>query len=134
MLVGLIAILAGIAAYFALGSRGNNPPSAAQAPVLTTASAAASAAAPAAANEKPRAEQPTSAETATEAPREDVTAKPTRAPATWQRPGFTRPARPETPPNEVSSPPVETKSKAPAAPMPTPAPQEDFEKNPYLRR
>jgi serine/threonine protein kinase len=135
MLVGLIAILAGIAGYFALGSRTNNPPSAAQAPGSTAASAAASATAPAAANEKPRAEQPTSAESATEAPREDLTAKPARAPTTWQRPVFTRPAKPETPGNEVTSqPPVETKSRPPASPMPTPAPQEDFEKNPYLRR
>jgi serine/threonine-protein kinase len=132
MVAAAIAVLALIAGLATFGARDNKAPAASATPPLPTAAMMAPTA-----SAKPRADQPAPTETATEPPREDVAAKPAHVPVTvWQRPVVTRPLRVEPTgndnPKEAS--PVDAKTKPSTAPMPTPAPQDDFEKNPYLRR
>jgi serine/threonine-protein kinase len=131
VLAAAVALLGVIVALIAFGSREKSP-NAVATPVAPTLSIPSTAASP-----KPRADLPTPSETAIapEPPHEDVTAKPARGPL-LQRPLPNRPARAESTANDNSreTPPSDTKPKSPAAPMPTPAPTDDFEKNPYLRR
>jgi serine/threonine-protein kinase len=136
MLAAGLAVLAVIGALLTLGSRDNKSSSKAAttvAPVLSTPSTLSPVA-----SQKPRAEPPTPTETATEPPHEDVTSRPARGPLLQPRATFNRPVKVEPIANETpkEAPAVDTKQKTSTAPMPLPvaAPQDDFEKNPYLRR